>query len=71
MNNADEEVVAAGDASEERDGPTPVSASASASASAVKKKYSVPETPRWRFVTQAKKTEGYSSIYAGSVVKGE
>ncbi|KAL3808766.1 hypothetical protein ACHAXA_001342 [Cyclostephanos tholiformis] len=29
-----------------------------------------PETPRWRFVNKAKKTEGYSSSAAGTYVKG-
>jgi len=35
-----------------------------------KKRWSVPESPRWRFVSQAKKTEGYSSVAAGTVVEG-
>lgn len=30
-----------------------------------------PDPPQWRFVRKAKKTEGYSSDYAGSYVKGE
>ena len=30
-----------------------------------------PDPPQWRFVRKAKKTEGYSSYYAGSYVKGE
>jgi hypothetical protein len=34
------------------------------------KKLSAPETPRWRFVNKAKKTEGYSSSAAGTFVKG-
>lgn len=34
-------------------------------------KFSVPETPRWRFVSAAKKTEGYSSVSAGNVVQGK
>ena len=29
-----------------------------------------PDPPQWRFVRNAKKTEGYSSDYAGSYVKG-
>ena len=32
---------------------------------------SVPETPRWRFVSRAKKTEGYTSSAAGTYVVGE
>lgn len=36
-----------------------------------KNKFSVPEMPRWRFINQAKRTEGYSSFNAGSAVKGE
>jgi hypothetical protein len=34
------------------------------------KKLSSPETPRWRFVNKAKKTEGYSSSAAGAIVRG-
>jgi hypothetical protein len=34
------------------------------------KKLSAPETPRWRFVNKAKKTEGYSSSAAGTFVRG-
>ena len=33
--------------------------------------WSVPEPPRWRFVAEAKKTSGYSSVAAGTVVEGE
>ena len=29
-----------------------------------------PDPPQWRFVRNAKKTEGYSSDYAGSYVRG-
>mmetsp|Transcript_31237 Transcript_31237/g.54305 ORF Transcript_31237/g.54305 Transcript_31237/m.54305 type:complete len:129 (+) Transcript_31237:129-515(+) len=35
------------------------------------KKFSVAEVPRWRFVNEAKKTSGYSSVSAGKIVKGE
>jgi len=34
-------------------------------------KFTVPELPRWRFLSKAKKTEGYSSTAAGTIVKGE
>ena len=34
------------------------------------KKLTAPETPRWRFVNKAKKTEGYSSSAAGTFVRG-
>jgi hypothetical protein len=34
------------------------------------KKLTLPETPRWRFVNKAKKTEGYSSSAAGAYVRG-
>jgi hypothetical protein len=34
-------------------------------------KSTLPETPRWRFVSRAKKTEGYSSSAAGTFVIGE
>lgn len=30
-----------------------------------------PQPPQWRFVSRAKKTEGYSSVYAGLPVRGE
>ena len=30
-----------------------------------------PEPPRWRFINDAKKSLGYSSIYAGSYIKGQ
>jgi len=33
-------------------------------------KFSVADTPRWRFINQARKSEGYSSTAAGSFVKG-
>ena len=39
--------------------------------STVRAPFTVPETPRWRFVNKAKKTEGYSSRAAGAVVEGE
>lgn len=32
---------------------------------------SAPEPPRWRFVNEAKKSLGYSSIHAGSYIKGK
>ncbi len=35
------------------------------------KRFSVSETPQWRFIAKAKKAEGYSSAAAGSVVKGK
>ena len=36
------------------------------------KRFSVPETtPQWRFVRNAKKSEGYSSVSAGKIVQGE
>ena len=35
------------------------------------KRFSAPQAPRWRFIESAKKTQGYSSFAAGSVVKGE
>ena len=35
------------------------------------KRFSVAEVPRWRFVDEAKKTDGYSSSAAGQVVKGK
>lgn len=35
------------------------------------KRFSVPEMPQWRFVNKAKKTEGYSTESAGSIVKGK
>jgi len=41
------------------DAPSPISPSSIA-----------PDPPQWRFVRKAKKTEGYSSDYAGSYVKG-
>jgi hypothetical protein len=39
--------------------------------SSTAKRVSAPETPRWRFVNKAKKTEGYSSSAAGRFVQGE
>ncbi len=36
-----------------------------------KRRFTVPEPPRWRFVNEAKKTSGYSSVAAGQFVKGE
>jgi len=36
-----------------------------------KQKYTVPETPKWRFVAKAKSTEGYSSCAAGQVIEGK
>ena len=30
-----------------------------------------PQPPQWRFVSRAKKTEGFSSVYAGLPVRGE
>lgn len=35
------------------------------------KKIEAPEIPRWRFVSEAKKTRGYSSVAAGTAVKGK
>ncbi len=37
------------------------------------KRFSVPErtAPSWRFVRNAKKSEGYSSVSAGRIVQGE
>ncbi|KAL9182252.1 hypothetical protein ACHAXT_012904 [Thalassiosira profunda] len=35
------------------------------------KRFSAPQAPRWRFIESAKKTQGYSSFAAGSVVKGK
>eukprot|EP00581_Thalassiosira_minuscula_P010308 CAMPEP_0183710014 /NCGR_PEP_ID=MMETSP0737-20130205/5903_1 /TAXON_ID=385413 /ORGANISM="Thalassiosira miniscula, Strain CCMP1093" /LENGTH=892 /DNA_ID=CAMNT_0025938237 /DNA_START=120 /DNA_END=2798 /DNA_ORIENTATION=+ len=35
------------------------------------KQTSTPEPPRWRFVTEAKKSLGYSSIHAGTYVEGQ
>eukprot|EP00571_Detonula_confervacea_P017053 CAMPEP_0172309230 /NCGR_PEP_ID=MMETSP1058-20130122/9585_1 /TAXON_ID=83371 /ORGANISM="Detonula confervacea, Strain CCMP 353" /LENGTH=549 /DNA_ID=CAMNT_0013021815 /DNA_START=151 /DNA_END=1797 /DNA_ORIENTATION=+ len=32
---------------------------------------SAPEPPRWRFVNEAKKSLGYSSVHAGSYIKGQ
>ncbi len=46
--------------------PPPFSTSSCATA----KKLSVHEPPRWRFINRAKKTEGYSSMAAGYIVKG-
>ncbi len=41
------------------------------SSCATAKKLSVQhEPPRWRFINRAKKTEGYSSVSAGYIVKG-
>ena len=37
----------------------------------LKKHWSVKETPKWRFVAKAKKTEGYSSTAAGPVIQGK
>ena len=42
----------------------------STSSCATAKKLSVHEPPRWRFINRAKKTEGYSSMAAGYIVKG-
>ena len=36
-----------------------------------KKQWTVKEQPKWRFVAVAKKTEGYSSTAAGSVIEGK
>ena len=56
------------------DSISPSGASAGADTSSpespTKKKLTLPETPRWRFVNKAKKTEGYSSSAAGTFVKG-
>ena len=35
------------------------------------KKIRAPSPPRWRFVKEAKKTAGYSSVAAGSAIKGK
>ncbi len=50
---------------------TTTSADGDISSSPSAKKITLPETPRWRFVSQAKKTEGYSSSAAGRLVIGE
>ena len=34
-------------------------------------KLTAPEPPRWRFINEAKKSLGYSSIHAGTVVEGQ
>lgn len=34
-------------------------------------KITAPEPPRWRFVTEAKKSLGYNSLHAGSYIKGQ
>lgn len=36
-----------------------------------KERWIIPETPRWRFIEVAKKSLGYSSLSAGTVVEGE
>jgi hypothetical protein len=42
----------------------------STSSRSTAKKLSVHDPPRWRFINRAKKTEGYSSMAAGYIVKG-
>jgi hypothetical protein len=48
----------------------PPPAAVGGTSSPAPKKLTLPETPRWRFVNKAKKTEGYSSSAAGTVVTG-
>lgn len=50
---------------------TPTTSPEHRSSSPQRKRFSVPETPRWRFITSAKKTEGYSSVSAGTIVQGK
>ena len=51
--------------------PTTTSADGTISSPSSTNKLTLPETPRWRFVSRAKKTEGYSSSAAGTYIIGE
>ena len=51
--------------------PTTTSADGDISSPSSTNKLTLPETPRWRFVSRAKKTEGYSSSAAGTYIIGE
>ena len=51
--------------------PTTTSADGNISSPSSTNKLTLPETPRWRFVSRAKKTEGYSSSAAGTYIIGE
>ena len=60
------------------DGASPgidVAASSAPSSSDIKpaeaKAATAPQPPRWRFVNEAKKSSGYSSMHAGSFIKGK
>ena len=50
---------------------TTTSADGDVSSPSSTNKLTLPETPRWRFVSRAKKTEGYSSSAAGTYIIGE
>ena len=47
------------------------SPSSSADRQSSSEKITTPEPPRWRFINEAKKSLGYSSIHAGSYIKGK
>ena len=44
--------------------------SSSADRQSSSEKITAPEPPRWRFINEAKKSLGYSSIHAGSYIEG-
>lgn len=57
------------DKSKHGDVESPLESPASPDAS--EKAPKAPEPPRWRFVNEAKKSSGYSSLHAGSYIKGQ
>mmetsp|Transcript_4144 Transcript_4144/g.9394 ORF Transcript_4144/g.9394 Transcript_4144/m.9394 type:complete len:870 (-) Transcript_4144:132-2741(-) len=52
------------------DASTPANDASSKPQHSPEKLPSAPEPPRWRFVNEAKKSMGYSSLHAGSYIKG-
>eukprot|EP00581_Thalassiosira_minuscula_P000463 CAMPEP_0183744364 /NCGR_PEP_ID=MMETSP0737-20130205/65691_1 /TAXON_ID=385413 /ORGANISM="Thalassiosira miniscula, Strain CCMP1093" /LENGTH=1442 /DNA_ID=CAMNT_0025980005 /DNA_START=145 /DNA_END=4473 /DNA_ORIENTATION=- len=51
--------------------PQPLPNLSSSSSTPKKKQYRAPSPPRWRFVKEAKSTMGYSSMAAGTYVRGK